>query len=47
MAQAGGQMQFADAWQPKVVVDRELITGQTPFSDHAQATEFIKSLNQH
>ncbi|MDM3891137.1 type 1 glutamine amidotransferase domain-containing protein [Pseudomonas juntendi] len=47
MAQAGGQMQFADAWQPKVVVDRELITGQNPFSDHALATEFIKSLNQH
>lgn len=46
MAQAGGQMQFADAWQPNVVVDRELITGQNPFSDHALAAALIKSLNQ-
>lgn len=46
MAQAGGQMQFADVWQPNVVVDRELITGQNPFSDHALAAALIKALNQ-
>lgn len=46
MAHAGGRMQFTDAWQPNVVVDRELITGQNPFSDHALASELIKLLNQ-
>ena len=47
MAQAGGQMQFVDAWQPNVVVDRELITGQNPFSDKALAAALIAALNKH
>lgn len=46
MAQAGGHMKFADAWQPNVVVDRELITGQNPFSDHALAEALIEALNK-
>lgn len=44
MAQAGGRMNFAPAWQPKVVVDRELITGQNPFSDKALAQALIDAL---
>lgn len=46
MAQAGGQMKFAEAWQPNVVVDRELITGQNPFSDHALAAALIDALKK-
>lgn len=46
MAQAGGQMKFSEAWQPNVVVDRELITGQNPFSDHALAAALIEALNK-
>ena len=46
MAQAGAQMTFANAWQPNVVVDRELITGQNPFSDHVLAAALIEALNK-
>ncbi len=46
MAQAGGQMQFAAEWTPKVVIDRELITGQNPFSDHALANAFVSALDK-
>ena len=46
MDNAGGEMQFADKWQSKVVVDRELITGQNPFSDDALAEALIKQLKQ-
>ncbi|MFZ5529199.1 MAG: type 1 glutamine amidotransferase domain-containing protein [Pseudomonadota bacterium] len=46
MAQAGGRMKFAAAWQPQVVVDRELITGQNPFSDKALAASLIEALAQ-
>lgn len=46
MAQAGGQMKFVEAWQPNVVVDRELITGQNPFSDHALAAALIAALSK-
>lgn len=45
MSAAGGQLQYAEAWQPKVVVDRELITGQNPFSDHLLAKTLIEALN--
>lgn len=45
MAKAGGAMQFAKAWEPHIVVDRELITGQNPFSDHALAQALIKALS--
>ncbi|MNF17287.1 hypothetical protein D3C80_2206950 [compost metagenome] len=47
MARAGGKMQFVAPWQPGVVVDRELITGQNPFSDHALASAFIAALDKH
>ncbi|NCF03913.1 type 1 glutamine amidotransferase domain-containing protein [Kosakonia sp. MH5] len=45
MAQAGGKMAFANAWQANVVTDRELITGQNPFSDHALAKTLIAALD--
>ncbi|HSC84122.1 MAG TPA: type 1 glutamine amidotransferase domain-containing protein [Pseudomonas sp.] len=44
MSTAGGNLQYAEAWQPKVVVDRELITGQNPFSDHVLAKTLIERL---
>ena len=44
MATAGGDLRFAKAWEPHVVVDRELITGQNPFSDHALAQALIAAL---
>ena len=46
MATAGGNMEFADEWQPNVVVDRELITGQNPFSDKQLVKELISALTQ-
>lgn len=45
IAAAGGTMAFAAAWQPNVVVDRELITGQNPFSDHALASALLRALD--
>jgi putative intracellular protease/amidase len=44
MQQAGGDMQYADNWTPNVVVDRELITGQNPFSDKALAAAVLNQL---
>ncbi|QXH58606.1 type 1 glutamine amidotransferase domain-containing protein [Pseudomonas maumuensis] len=44
MARAGGDMSYAQAWQPHVVVDRELITGQNPFSDKALAKALLEQL---
>ena len=44
MAGAGGDMSYAEAWQPHVVVDRELITGQNPFSDKALADALLERL---
>jgi putative intracellular protease/amidase len=44
MQQAGGNMQYAENWTPNVVVDRELITGQNPFSDKALAAAVLKQL---
>lgn len=44
MATVGGDMHFAKAWEPHVVVDRELITGQNPFSDQALAQALIAAL---
>ncbi|HGY9626348.1 type 1 glutamine amidotransferase domain-containing protein [Pseudomonas juntendi] len=46
MAAAGGQMAYAEAWKPYVVVDRELITGQNPFSDKALAKALIEQLER-
>ncbi|MFT0866411.1 type 1 glutamine amidotransferase domain-containing protein [Pseudomonas sp. CAM1A] len=44
MAGAGGDMSYAQAWQPHVVVDRELITGQNPFSDKALVKALLEQL---
>jgi putative intracellular protease/amidase len=44
MKTAGGKTEFAAAWQSNVVVDRELITGQNPFSDHALARAMLEKL---
>jgi len=44
MAGAGGDMSYAQAWQPHAVVDRELITGQNPFSDKALAKALLEQL---
>ncbi|MGV7208561.1 type 1 glutamine amidotransferase domain-containing protein [Oxalobacteraceae bacterium A2-2] len=44
MKGAGGDTSYAPAWQPKVVADRELITAQNPFSDHAVAAALIARL---
>ncbi|MDR6985090.1 putative intracellular protease/amidase [Rheinheimera pacifica] len=46
MQQAGGAMQYSEAWTPNVVVDRELITGQNPFSDKALAQAVLEQLQQ-
>lgn len=44
LEKAGGYVQRADKWQSKVVQDRELITGQNPFSHNAFAEAFVKAL---
>ena len=36
---------YAEAWAPNVVVDRELITGQNPFSDHALGKKLVQMLD--
>ncbi|WP_105188664.1 type 1 glutamine amidotransferase domain-containing protein [Pseudoalteromonas sp. T1lg48] len=46
MSNAGAEMQFAEQWQPNVVIDRELITGQNPFSDKQLASALISALQQ-
>lgn len=45
MAGAGGAMSYAKEWMPNVVVDRELITGQNPFSDKALAKALVQRLD--
>lgn len=45
LASAGAKIQNAAPWKPNVVVDRELITGQQPFSDHAFADALLAKLN--
>lgn len=46
LAQAGGIMDEAAPWQSHVIVDRELITGQNPFSDEALAQALLAKLAQ-
>ena len=46
MQAAGGNLSYAKAWSPKVVVDRELITGQNPFSDHELAKALVSKLEE-
>jgi len=46
LAAAGGVVQNTAAnFQPNVVVDRELITGQNPSSDHPIAAQFVAALD--
>lgn len=45
LAAAGAQLANAAPWQPNVVVDHELITGQQPFSDATFAQAFVTKLN--
>lgn len=42
---AGAYLKRADKWQNNVVLDRELITGQNPFSDKELAKAFLKALD--
>lgn len=44
MKAAGAQAEYAGMWQSHVVVDRELITGQNPFSDHEIARVMLEKL---
>lgn len=44
MKQAGGNTDFASEWKSHVVVDRELITGQNPFSDKELAQSMLDAL---
>jgi len=42
---AGGKIITADNFTSHVVVDRELVTGQNPMSDHELAEKFIAALD--
>jgi putative intracellular protease/amidase len=46
LASAGATIQNAADWSPNAVVDRELITGQQPFSDQAFADAFLAMLGK-
>lgn len=46
LERAGGVYSSAANWQPKVVVDRELITGQNPASANAAADELLARLKR-
>lgn len=45
LAEAGGRLESLAAWKSNVVQDRELITGQQPFSDDALGDLFVKALD--
>jgi putative intracellular protease/amidase len=44
---AGGNMNIATPWTSNVVRDRELITGQNPFSDVALASTLLQALSEN
>jgi putative intracellular protease/amidase len=44
---AGSQVTAKGFFEPNVVQDRELITGQNPPSDHAMAEAFIEALDRY
>jgi putative intracellular protease/amidase len=46
MKTAGGKIQVAESWDSNVVQDRELITGQNPFSDNALAETLLSAIAQ-
>jgi putative intracellular protease/amidase len=43
---AGGNVNVAAPWTSNVIRDRELITGQNPFSDNQLADELLSALNE-
>ena len=45
---AGGDVSISDKgiFQPYLIEDRELITGQNPPSDHQMAERFVKALDR-
>lgn len=43
---AGGNVEVAAPWKSQVVRDRELLTGQNPFSDEELARQFIGMLTE-
>lgn len=45
LANAGGTVTAAKIWTPHVVIDRELITAQQPFSDKVFSEALVKALN--
>jgi putative intracellular protease/amidase len=44
---AGAKLDTREFFQPNVVQDRELITGQNPSADHAIADLFVKALDRY
>lgn len=44
MSMAGGAIKVAPPWSSQVVRDRELITGQNPFSDKALAEQLVSAI---
>jgi putative intracellular protease/amidase len=46
LAQAGGKVEVAGDWRRQVVQDRELITGQNPFSDGELSRLFVAALDR-
>ncbi|MEV1067150.1 type 1 glutamine amidotransferase domain-containing protein [Streptomyces sp. NPDC050263] len=44
LAEAGVDVQVGEPWAPKVVVDRNLVTGQNPASSAPLAVELLKQL---
>ena len=46
MKMAGGEIQVAQPWSSNVVQDRELITGQNPFSDNTLAETLLSAIAQ-
>jgi putative intracellular protease/amidase len=46
LTKAGASVETGEAWKSKVIVDRELVTGQQPFSDESFGQAFITKLNQ-
>ncbi|QEV16477.1 type 1 glutamine amidotransferase domain-containing protein [Streptomyces alboniger] len=44
LVEAGADFQEGEPWAPKVVVDRNLVTGQNPASSAPLATELLKKL---
>ncbi|WP_109123604.1 type 1 glutamine amidotransferase domain-containing protein [Dyella sp. C11] len=46
LSAAGGDVHVGKDWEPNVIEDRELITGQNPRSDHLIASTLIKALGR-